>query len=83
MGAEDRTTRKVADEIEVPVDLVPAEIELVGTDGNAGSIMGKITGALKRADNPTWMIDLFRREAMAGDYDHLLRVAMVYNGDLD
>lgn len=79
----DQDTKTVADGIEVPVDLEAAGIELVGIDGNAFSIMGAISPALKAKGNPPWMIDLFRREAMAGDYDRLIRVAMVYNGDLD
>lgn len=81
--SEDRSTHTVADGIEVPDDLIAAGIELVGVDGNAGSIMAAVSGALKRAGNPTWMIDLFRSQSMDGDYDHLLRVAMVFNGDLD
>jgi hypothetical protein len=81
-ATEIRDTYKVHDDIEVPDDLNPAEIELVGIDGNAGAIMGAVARALRNADNPKWMVDLFYAQAMSGDYDHLLRVAMVYNGDM-
>lgn len=74
---------KVADGIEVPIDLVPAEIELVGVDGNAMNIMGAITRGLKDQKNPSWMLDLFREQAMSGNYDHLLRCAMAFNGDFE
>jgi hypothetical protein len=81
--SEERSTHAVADGIQVPDDLVPAEVELVGVDGNAGSIMAAITRPLKRKGNPTWMIELFREQCMEGDYDHLIRCAMAYNGTLD
>lgn len=81
--SEEQFTHNVADDIKVPDDLNPAGIELVGIDSNAFSIMGAMSPALKRAGNAPWMIDLYRKESMAGDYDHLIRVAMVYNGDFD
>lgn len=83
MMADARFTHVVADDIEVPDDLNPAAIALYEVDGNAFSIMGAISSALKREGNPSWVIDLYRSQSMAGDYDRLLRVAMVYNGDFD
>ena len=64
----------------VPDDLIEADLELVGLDGNAMSIIGNVARALKEAGNSREVIDWYRRESMAGDYDHLLRVAMVATG---
>ena len=51
-------------------------VELVGSDGNAFAIMGKVGSALRRAGYPPAEVDKFRSEAMSGDYDNLLRVCM-------
>ena len=52
-------------------------VRLVGEDGNAGSIMGKVTKALKRNGYDD-LIESYREEAMSGDYNHLLQVTMDY-----
>lgn len=58
-------------------------VRLVGEDGNAYSIMGRTTAALRRAlsaesVDPAPIIDAYRREAMSGDYDNLLATTMRY-----
>lgn len=52
------------------------EVQLTETDGNAFAVMGAVTKALKRAGVPLAEINLFREEAMSGDYHHLLRTTM-------
>ena len=52
------------------------EVELVGQDGNAFAIMGRVAGALKKAGVPKAEIDEYMRESMSGDYNHLLQTAM-------
>lgn len=52
-------------------------VKLVGTDGNAFAIMGKVARALGQAGKPE-LVQPYMDEAMAGDYDHLLRVTMKY-----
>lgn len=51
------------------------DFELVGEDGNAWAILSRVDRAARRrwttAQRNTW-----RKAAMAGDYDHLLRAAM-------
>lgn len=54
------------------------EVTLIGEDGNAFSIIGRCTKALKRAGAPRGVIDAFTSEAMSGDYNHLLRTAAKY-----
>jgi hypothetical protein len=53
----------------------PPKCELVGIDGNAYSVMGHVTNALKRAGYPK-AVEIYREEAMSGDYDNLLCVSM-------
>jgi len=53
-------------------------VKLVGHDGNAFSIMGRVKQALKRAGADKEYIDRYLREATSGDYDHLLMVTMGY-----
>ena len=53
-------------------------VRLVGHDGNAFSIMGRVKQALKRAGADKEYIDEYLSEATSGDYDHLLMVSMGY-----
>lgn len=52
------------------------QVELVGQDGNAFAIMGRVMGALKKAGVPKEEIDQYYAESTSGDYDNLLRTAM-------
>lgn len=52
------------------------EVELVGQDGNAFAIMGRVSAALRRAGVPKDEIDQYQAESTSGDYDHLLQTAM-------
>jgi len=52
------------------------EVELVGTDGNAFALIGKVQKALKEAEVSKEELDEFFTEATSGDYNHLLRICM-------
>jgi len=52
------------------------KLELVGTDGNAFSLMGAFSRAARRQGTPKEEIDLVIKDCMSGDYDNLLRVLM-------
>lgn len=52
------------------------EVELIGGDGNAFMIIGKVRQALKRAGVPKEEVEEFSEEAMSGDYDNVLRTCM-------
>jgi hypothetical protein len=52
------------------------KVKLVGTDGNAFAVLGKISAALKKAGVPKDERDEFFNEAMSGDYNHLIGTAM-------
>jgi len=52
-------------------------VQLTGKDGNAFAIIGAVSQALKRSGNSE-LAKEFQKEAMSGDYDHLLQTAMEY-----
>ena len=53
-------------------------VQLIGQDGNAFAIMGKIQQALRRGGADKQYIDQYMNEAMSGNYDNLLVVSMKY-----
>lgn len=64
--------------IKVPEGTIKPEVELVGIDGNAFSIIGTVQRALRSAGNGKDVIDAFTEEAMSGDYDHVIQTAIAY-----
>jgi hypothetical protein len=52
------------------------KVDLSNVDGNALSLMGIVTRAMKKEKLSKASIDEFMREAMQGDYDHLLQTIM-------
>jgi hypothetical protein len=52
-------------------------VKMIGEDGNAFSILGKVNKALKKAGRPKEG-KMFLEEAMQGDCNHLLKTAMKY-----
>lgn len=54
-----------------------AKYSLVGVDGNAFSIMGYTSKALKR-EGLGHLVDEMREKATSGDYGNLIRVCMDY-----
>ena len=52
-------------------------VQLSGEDGNAFAILGRVSKALVLGGFPDLAIE-FQKEAMSGDYDHLLQTAMAY-----
>ena len=51
-------------------------VKLVGEDGNAFAILGRVMKAMRAAQVPREEIDAFRESATRSDYDHLLRTCM-------
>lgn len=54
------------------------KVKLIGTEGNAFAVMGKVRQAMRRAGVSSVVLDEYTKEATAGDYDNLLRVTMDY-----
>ena len=51
-------------------------VKLVGEDGNAFAILGKVQKALRKGGVAKVEIDKYLEEATSGDYDHLLTTTM-------
>jgi hypothetical protein len=74
---EDDEHTKVYDEIMSDTCLYPhVHVSLVGEDGNAFSILGRVIKAMRRGKVPQDKIDEFKREATSGDYNKLLQTCM-------
>jgi hypothetical protein len=58
------------------MEKVKPVVELAGKDGNAFAILGCVRRVLKEAGYTPTEIEEFSKQAMSGDYDHLLRVCM-------
>jgi len=54
----------------------PVELELVGLDGNAFSLMGAFSRAAKKHGRTKEEVDAVLADCMSGDYNHLLNVLM-------
>lgn len=61
----------------LPENYEPPVVKLIGADGNAFAIMGKVTNVLKKAGYRD-LVKQYQQEAMSGDYNHLLQVSMKY-----
>jgi len=53
------------------------KVKLTGEDGNAFAILGKVSRELRRNGHKD-LVAQYQKEAMSGDYDHLLQVTMEY-----
>ena len=53
-------------------------VSLVGEDGNAFAILGRVQNALRDSGCEPEEVRLFVDEATAGDYDHLLATVMAW-----
>jgi len=53
------------------------KVKLVGEDGNAFAILGRVRKAMRRAGFDKEADQMFL-EAQQGDYDHLLQTVMKY-----
>jgi hypothetical protein len=52
------------------------QVQLVGLDGNAWSIMARISSALEKAGVAKEEIEEYLTESQSGDYDYLLQTAI-------
>ena len=68
-------------EITTPDNLIRTSVALVGEDGNAFAILGRVAKALRDAGNDESVIESYHEQATSGDYDHLLRVTLAFVDD--
>ena len=57
--------------------LTNSVVKLIGENGNAFAILGRVRRGILRSDRPE-LADEFIMEATSGDYDHLLATCMRY-----
>ncbi len=55
--------------------LPDVKVRLTGKDGNAFAVLGTVQDAMKKKGHGD-KVDAFLKEAMAGDYDHLLQTCL-------
>lgn len=53
-------------------------VQLVGLDGNAFAILGRVCKALREAKVPSEEISLYMKQATGGSYDKLLQTTISY-----
>ena len=53
-------------------------VKLIGHDGNAFSIMGRVKNALMQAGADKEYVDKYLKESTVADYSYLLAVSMEY-----
>jgi len=54
------------------------KVKLVGTDGNAFAVLGRVQKAMREAGLTPEQINEFAEEATSSDYNHLLATCMKY-----
>lgn len=59
-----------------PLRQTGIKVKLVGEDGNAFAILGRVRAALRRNGESPEFIQAFTKEATSGDYYHLLATCM-------
>ena len=57
------------------------KVRLVGEDGNAFAILGRVSKALRQAGQGD-KVKVMTAKAMAGDYNHLLATVLEYVDDV-
>ena len=63
---------------EIGEPITDVRVKLIGEDGNAFNILGKVSKALRDAGYDQAFIDGYMEQATSGDYDHLLMTTMIY-----
>lgn len=54
------------------------KVKLIGENGNAFFVLGTVIKALRNAGYDKEFVQQFQEEAIAGDYDQLLKTVMEY-----
>jgi hypothetical protein len=60
------------------MSITGVKVKLIGENGNAFAIMGRVTQAMRRAHISKEVIDEYLREAKSGGYNHLLATTLEY-----
>jgi hypothetical protein len=68
----------MSDSIYEKVKYPQVKVQLTGEDGNAFAILGRCSKAARKEGVPKDEIAAFMNEATSGDYNHLLKTAMMW-----
>ena len=60
------------------VPITNVKVKLIGEDGNAFAILGKVSKELRKAGFDDKFINEYMDQATSGDYDNLLQTTMAY-----
>jgi hypothetical protein len=60
------------------VPFTDVKVKLIGEDGNAFHIIGKVSKALRKAGYDQEFIKEYQRQATSSDYNNLLQTTMCY-----
>jgi len=60
------------------MSITGVKVKLVGEDGNAFSILGRVSAAMRRAGVERKIIQEYQNKATSGDYNNLLMVTLEY-----
>ncbi len=63
------------------MSITGVRVPLVGEDGNAFSIIGRVVRAMRNAGVDNEIVARYRDEVTSGDYNNLLSVTMCYVDD--
>ena len=66
----------MAEEKKIELEQTGIKVKLIGEDGNAFYILGKVRQALRRGGKGKEFIDAVTAKATSGDYYHLLATVM-------
>ena len=61
-----------------PQPITDVKVKLIGENGNAFYILGKVSNALKQAGYDKSFIEEYIKQATSGDYDNLLTTTMAF-----
>ena len=64
-----------------PVGKPKPIVKLVGEDGNAFAIMGRVSNGLRKTGHTKEEISQYTADSMSGDWNHLLSVAMEWSDE--
>jgi len=64
-----------------PAGKPKAQVPLVGEDGNAFAILGRVSRGLRATGHDKDEVQRYHDNATSGDYDHLLQVTLQWADD--
>jgi len=70
--------KKIYKEVKMSELSFKPKVQLIGSDGNAFSIIGKVVQVMKKHGFNQQVINNYKKDALKGDYNHLLQITSKY-----